>query len=203
MPHKPDFSWNREEVDSFGRLILLRDPSVWWRDSKSVEEQKQVNAEIEGAFLEAIRLEQDPPAYMDCFGAIRSASGVCLEGPSCEGEPGSDFLSLEALLENYNGEYRSWISDEVVAVRCPHPETACKIATKIRVVKSEQDSIGGTVTCVLSRVPPGLGEPCFDKLEAKLAHAMLSLPATKVENKKERKKEGKYFRFFIVCFDLC
>ena len=42
-----------------------------------------------------------------------------------------------------------------------------------------QDSIGGVVTCVCSNVPVGLGEPCFDKLEAKLAHAMLSLPATK------------------------
>jgi chorismate synthase len=41
------------------------------------------------------------------------------------------------------------------------------------------DSIGGTVTCVVRNVPAGLGEPVFDKLEAKLAHAMLSIPATK------------------------
>jgi len=41
------------------------------------------------------------------------------------------------------------------------------------------DSIGGTVTCVIRNVPVGLGEPVFDKLEAKLAHAMLSIPATK------------------------
>ena len=46
-------------------------------------------------------------------------------------------------------------------------------------VKSEKDSIGGTVACVLRNVPPALGEPVFDRLEAKLAHAMLSLPATK------------------------
>ena len=41
------------------------------------------------------------------------------------------------------------------------------------------DSIGGTVTCVIRNVPAGLGEPVFDKFEAKLAHAMLSIPATK------------------------
>ena len=35
------------------------------------------------------------------------------------------------------------------------------------------------MSCICTGVPPGLGEPCFDKLEAKLAHAMLSLPATK------------------------
>lgn len=43
----------------------------------------------------------------------------------------------------------------------------------------EKDSIGGTVTCVIRNCPIGLGEPCFDKLEALLAHAMLSIPATK------------------------
>lgn len=41
------------------------------------------------------------------------------------------------------------------------------------------DSIGGTVTCVVRGLPAGLGEPVFDKLEAQLAHAMLSIPATK------------------------
>lgn len=42
-----------------------------------------------------------------------------------------------------------------------------------------KDSIGGTVTCVIRNVPTGLGEPCFDKMEALLAHAMMSIPATK------------------------
>ncbi|KAJ2463831.1 bifunctional chorismate synthase/riboflavin reductase [NAD(P)H] aro2, partial [Coemansia sp. RSA 2322] len=41
------------------------------------------------------------------------------------------------------------------------------------------NSTGGIVTCVVRNVPSGLGEPCFDKLEAQLAHAMLSIPATK------------------------
>jgi chorismate synthase len=45
--------------------------------------------------------------------------------------------------------------------------------------RDRQDSIGGTVTCVIRNCPSGLGEPCFDKLEATLAHAMLSIPATK------------------------
>ena len=45
--------------------------------------------------------------------------------------------------------------------------------------RDAQDSIGGTVTCVIRNCPIGLGEPCFDKLEAMLAHAMLSIPATK------------------------
>jgi chorismate synthase len=46
-------------------------------------------------------------------------------------------------------------------------------------IQSEHDSIGGIITCVCRNVPVGLGEPCFDKLEAMLAHAMLSIPSTK------------------------
>jgi len=45
--------------------------------------------------------------------------------------------------------------------------------------RDAKDSIGGTVTCVIRNCPIGLGEPVFDKLEAMLAHAMLSIPATK------------------------
>jgi chorismate synthase len=49
----------------------------------------------------------------------------------------------------------------------------------VREVLEAKDSIGGVVTCVCRNVPPGWGEPVFDKLDAKLAQAMLSLPATK------------------------
>ena len=49
----------------------------------------------------------------------------------------------------------------------------------IKQVRADGDSVGGVVECVLRGVPPGLGEPVFDKLEAALAGAMLSLPATK------------------------
>jgi len=63
--------------------------------------------------------------------------------------------------------------------RCPHAETAERMTQRILRAKEAQDSIGGTVTCVIRNVPSGLGEPVFDKLEAKLAHAMLSIPATK------------------------
>lgn len=64
-------------------------------------------------------------------------------------------------------------------VRCPHAETAEKMIARIERAKAKSDSIGGTVTCVIRNVPAGLGEPCFDKLEAMLAHAMLSIPSTK------------------------
>jgi chorismate synthase len=63
--------------------------------------------------------------------------------------------------------------------RCPHAETSEKMTKRIIRAKDALDSIGGTVTCIIRNVPSGLGEPVFDKFEAKLAHAMLSIPATK------------------------
>lgn len=69
--------------------------------------------------------------------------------------------------------------DAFVPTRCPNEEAAARMTKLIEKFRDSKDSIGGTVTCVLRNVPVGLGEPCFDKLEAKLAHAMLSIPATK------------------------
>jgi chorismate synthase len=65
------------------------------------------------------------------------------------------------------------------AVRCPHQETAAEMEKLILQLKEEGDSIGGIVSCVCRQIPVGLGEPVFDKLEAKLAQAMMSIPATK------------------------
>lgn len=63
--------------------------------------------------------------------------------------------------------------------RCPHPESARAVETLIKQAQAEKDSLGGIVTCVCRNVPAGLGEPIFDKLEALLAQAMLSIPAAK------------------------
>ena len=64
-------------------------------------------------------------------------------------------------------------------VRCPHPETAQAMIERIRKVRSQGDSVGGIIECVSRNLPVGLGEPVFDRFEADLAKAMLSLPATK------------------------
>ncbi|KAI5798409.1 chorismate synthase [Pyronema domesticum] len=69
--------------------------------------------------------------------------------------------------------------DSFLPVRCPDTEYNEKMGDLIAEYRDKKDSIGGSVTCVIRNVPIGLGEPCFDKLEAKLGHAMLSIPATK------------------------
>lgn len=68
---------------------------------------------------------------------------------------------------------------EATAVRCPHLETAARMIERIKAVRSEGDSVGGVIECRIRGVPAGLGAPVFDRLEADLGKAMLSLPATK------------------------
>lgn len=64
-------------------------------------------------------------------------------------------------------------------VRCPDPEKARQMEELILKVKSEGDTIGGVVTCVVAGCPVGLGEPVFGKLHAALGSAMLSINACK------------------------
>ncbi|HSZ24770.1 MAG TPA: chorismate synthase [Cytophagaceae bacterium] len=71
----------------------------------------------------------------------------------------------------------SKIDDNIV--RCPDPEMATKMIELIDQVRKEQDTIGGTVSCVIKGCPVGLGEPVFDKLHAELGKAMLSINAVK------------------------
>ena len=64
-------------------------------------------------------------------------------------------------------------------VRCPDPETAEKMISKIKEIKKEGNTIGGTITCVIRNLPVGIGEPVFGKLQAELAKAMLNINACK------------------------
>lgn len=64
-------------------------------------------------------------------------------------------------------------------IRCPDEETASKMILKIKEVKKDGDTIGGTIQGVLKNVPIGLGEPVFEKFHAQLGNAMLGINAVK------------------------
>jgi chorismate synthase len=68
---------------------------------------------------------------------------------------------------------------EANVIRCPDPKAAEQMIAAIEKARADGDSLGGTIACVVRGLPAGLGEPVFDKLEADLAKAMLSLPASK------------------------
>ena len=68
---------------------------------------------------------------------------------------------------------------EASPVRCPDAEVSARMEKLLESVRSSGNSVGGTVTCVIEGVPAGLGEPVFDRLNAMLAGAMLSINAAK------------------------
>ncbi|KAG8864249.1 hypothetical protein FRB96_006070 [Tulasnella sp. 330] len=92
-----------------------------------------------------------------------------------------DDASQDSLSEEFLSLMRTVTRAEVDKdiTRCPHVATQERMKARIIRAKEAQDSIGGTVTCVIRGLPGGLGEPVFDKFPAQLAHAMLSIPATK------------------------
>ena len=68
---------------------------------------------------------------------------------------------------------------DATLIRCPDPETARQMIATIRAAQDAGDSVGGVIACVCRGIPPGWGEPVFDKLTASLARAMMSIPATR------------------------
>ena len=110
-----------------------------------------------GAIAQKV-LKGAQPAY-ECVAYVRSVQ---------------DIEVSEASLKNPQA---SVIESNIV--RACDPEAAEKMIQLIEKARSEGNSVGGVIECVIRGVPAGWGEPVFDRLEADLAKAMLSLPATK------------------------
>ncbi len=75
-----------------------------------------------------------------------------------------------------------WFADEKIyqsPVRCPDPEIEKDMIDHLSNLEKEGETAGGIVHCIIRNCPAGLGDPIFDKLQASLAHAMLSIPAAK------------------------
>ena len=73
---------------------------------------------------------------------------------------------------------RDWEDPDPV-LNCPDREAAASMVRLIETVRKENDSIGGVIECIVRGAPVGLGEPVFGKLDALLAHAILSIGAVK------------------------
>lgn len=136
--------------------------------------------------------------YQMKYGVRASSGGGRSSARETIGRVAAGAIAEKWLHETYGTEIVAWVSAvgdieapamdverisraEVDAhlVRCPDAATAARMEARVKEVLAAKDSTGGILTCVCRNVPIGLGEPVFDKLEARLAQAMLSLPATK------------------------
>ncbi|WP_319549803.1 chorismate synthase [Desulfogranum marinum] len=136
--------------------------------------------------------------YQLKYGTRASSGGGRSSARETIGRVAAGAIAEKWLRESYGTEIVAWVSSvgdieapeidharisrsdvDATIIRCPHAETAAKMEQRVAEVLEAKDSTGGILTCVCRNVPIGLGEPIFDKLEARLAQAMLSLPATK------------------------
>jgi chorismate synthase len=86
---------------------------------------------------------------------------------------------VQRIVADVNPETVKFAEIESNIVRCPEPKAAAKMIRLIEKMRKAGDTVGGIVEGVARGVPPGWGEPVFDRLEADLAKGMLSLPASK------------------------
>lgn len=97
--------------------------------------------------------------------------------------PGIEVLAWVKSIQDLQAEVDpSTVTSETIEsnmVRTGDPVMAEKMIEHIKQIRADGNSVGGVIECVIRNCPPGLGEPIFDKLEADLAKAMLSIPATK------------------------
>ncbi len=136
--------------------------------------------------------------YQMKYGTRASSGGGRSSARETIGRVAAGAIAEKWLRQTYGIEIVAWVSGvgeiesqavdittvgrkdvDASLIRCPDGQVAPLMEERVLEILKAKDSIGGIVTCVCRKVPVGLGEPIFDKLEARLAQAMLSLPATK------------------------
>ncbi len=136
--------------------------------------------------------------YQMKYGNRASSGGGRSSARETIGRVAAGAIAEKILSERYGTRITAWVSSvgdidardlagEGVAreqvdaniIRCPDEAAARRMIELVAATRDRKDSVGGVLTCVAENIPVGLGEPIFDKFEAKLAQAMLSIPATK------------------------
>jgi chorismate synthase len=107
-------------------------------------------------------------AELECLGSAARETNPALRAlPSVQPRQGTPLSPLRLTREMI----------DATPVRCPDLEAAALMIAAIEEARREGDSLGGVIECVARGVPAGLGDPVFDKLEAELARAVMSIPA--------------------------
>ena len=136
--------------------------------------------------------------YQQKYGIRASSGGGRSSARETIGTVAAGAVAMKILREKFGLEIVAWVSSvgdidaagidqetltrqdvDTNEIRCPDGKAAQQMTQLVAALKEEGDSVGGVVSCVIRNVPTGIGEPTYEKLEAKLAQAMLAIPATK------------------------
>jgi chorismate synthase len=136
--------------------------------------------------------------YQMKYGNRTASGGGRSSARETIGRVAAGAIAEKILAERYGARITAWVSSvgeidardmtaehpnraqvDASIIRCPDEEAAVRMIELVAATRDRRDSVGGVLTCVAENLPIGLGEPVFEKLEANLAQAMMSIPATK------------------------
>jgi chorismate synthase len=135
--------------------------------------------------------------YVAKYGIRDHRGGGRTSARETAGRVAAGAVARRLLAERWTVEIVAWVSSvgtltaccdvdavtraavDATPIRCPDAAVAAQMIESVEAARKDGNSLGGTVTCAVRGCPPGWGEPVFDRLEADLAKAMLSLPASK------------------------
>ena len=197
-PGQSDLTTPREEADTvrivsgIERGVTLGSPVTLLIDNR--DQRPKDYTEI----VAVPRPSHADVTYRAKYGVLATSGGGRASARETAGRVAAGAVAEKLLRERFGIEIVAWVQAvkgifapepdlatltraevDRTLVRCPDQNSAAAMETLIRKVRDEGDSVGGVVSCVCRYVPAGWGEPIFDKLTARLAAAMLSIPATR------------------------
>ncbi len=197
-PGQSDLTTPREEADQVTILSGVENGLTLGTPIGLLVHNRDQRPGDYGEMIQVPRPSHADFTYQAKYGTRASSGGGRSSARETIGRVAAGAIAEKILRQQWGVEIVAWV-DSVGAVassgidpltinraqvdarlsRCPDTAAADRMEALVREVLAAKDSIGGVVRCVCRNLPAGWGEPVFDKLEAKLAQAMLSLPATK------------------------
>jgi chorismate synthase len=197
-PGQSDLTTPREEADRVTILSGVENGLTLGTPIGLLVHNKDQRPGDYGEMIQVPRPSHADFTYQAKYGSRASSGGGRSSARETIGRVAAGAIAEKLLRQHWGVEIVAWVDSigplEAAGIdpltisraqvdarlsRCPDPAAAERMEALVRQVLADKDSIGGVVGCVCRNVPAGWGEPVFDKLEAKLAQAMLSLPATK------------------------
>lgn len=197
-PGQSSFSTDRQEKDQVTIISGTENGRTLGTPIALQVANKDQRPQDYGEMADIPRPSHADYTYQMKYGIKASSGGGRSSARETIGTVAAGAVAEKVLREKFNVEIIAWVESagditaaeqdlltitrqqvDASPIRCPDLNAAAKMQALIAELKEAGDSTGGIVSCVIRNVPVGLGEPTYEKLEAKLAQAMLAIPATK------------------------
>ena len=196
-PGQSKITTPRKELDRVEILSGILDRQTLGTPIAMVVRNKDQRPSDYGGMQNIFRPSHADGTYQLKYGIQASSGGGRASARETIGRVAAGSIAKQILKKSHDTEILAWVKRihdieadvdlskinlediESNIVRCPNQDTANLMIQRIEEISREGDSCGGVIECVVRNPPVGIGMPVFDKLEADLAKALMSLPASK------------------------